>query len=977
MTQRVRKMAIVGIVAGALWVLIRIWLAVLPDVWWFRSVGSASGAEYVDVFTTILWTKVVVAVLIGLLIFAVGFVNVWLLHRLAPESMHPAAQNAMPWQASPAEMRQYLRRILYGATVAFAVALGYSAAAQWEVIQRWFNADGIQFTDAAGQPILDPIFQKNVAYYMLTLPFEQFLNGWLIAVSIPVTLVMAAAYYFYGALLDDQNRLNISKSVGIHLGTLAGVSFAALGWRHWLSRYELLYVDNPLFFGAGYVEHNARLPVLYILIAICALAAAAWFLSVSVNKIKWGVYMTGLYLLAFVLGGTVYPTLVNNFKVVPNKQELQRKYIRNNIVMTRHAFGLSGIKMQELQESSDGEPLRLSDVTRPSIEKNIRLWDPRPLKKVYIQKQELRPQYNFENVDIDRYEMGDIVRQVSISPREVDVNQLTSAGNNWINRTFNFTHGYGFVAGPVNETREGEPIYYVRDIPHQYDPEWKHRMAEAPGPRIYYGERTNHSVIVNPENKNPVEFDYPLQGDLFAAYTYTGRGGVPIDSVLRRATYAAAFGDYNYILNTDIKSGSRLMYRRNILERVIRIAPFLKYDKDPYLVVADGRLHWIIDAYMTASNYPYSQPLLDAYTGLVRDARGRSASMRVLPRGVPWGNYIRNSVKAVVDVYDGSVQFYRLDTEPTLNVDDPVLECYSRIFPNLFRPFSEMSDELKKHIRYPLTMFWLQARQLRAYHMTDPDTFFLQEDLWDLSEENYRDEKDTIPVEPYYVTMELPDGSDPEFLLIYPYTPRDKEVMSAWMAARCDYRSDPQGGPQYGQIYIYTFPKGQQMTGTEQWESHFSGHNDYSFWRKTQQANVLRGNLLLFPLSQGVLAIEPLYLEAANMPIPLLRKVLAGYVSYTEGTDQPRISMGDSLMDALSRLFGDQSRAVAAADGEESMQNVPLEEDAQALIQEALSALEAYEAGEAAQKQGNWGEFGVNYDRLGRILKRFEELRSK
>ena len=974
MTQRVRKMAIAGIVVGVLWVLIKIWLAVLPDVWWFRSIGSASGSEYVDVFTTILWTKVVVAVLIGLLILAVGFVNVWLLHRLAPENMHPTAQNAMPWQASPAEMRQYLRRILYGATVAVAVALGYSAAAQWEVILRWFNADSIQFLDSAGQPILDPIFQKNVAYYMLSLPFEQFLNGWVIAVSLPVTIVMAAAYFFYGALLDAENRVNISKGVGIHLGALAGISFAALGWRHWLSRYELLYVDNPTFFGAGYVEQHARLPVLNILIVICAIAAAAWFIGIVVNRLKPAVYITGGYLVVFILGGSVYPNLVNNFKVVPNEQVLQREYIRNNIVMTRHAFGLNDVKMQELQEQGSGETLQLSDVTQPSIEKNIRLWDPRPLKDVYIQKQELRPQYNFENVDIDRYEMGGIVRQVSISPREVDVTQLTRAANTWINRTFNLTHGYGFVAGPVNDTREGEPIYYVRDIPHQYDPDWTHRMAEAPGPRIYYGERTNHSVIVNPQNKEPVEFDYPEQGDQFAKYTYAGKGGVPIDSILRRATYAAAFGDYNYILNTDIKSGSRLMYRRNILERITRIAPFLKYDKDPYLVVADGRLHWIIDAYMTASNYPYSQPLQDAYTGQVRDARGRSASMRVLPRGVPWGNYIRNSVKAVVDVYDGSVHFYRLDTEPTLNVDDPVLECYSRIFPDLFRPFSEMSDELKKHIRYPMTMFWLQARQLRAYHMTDPDTFYVQEDLWDLSKETYREES-SILVEPYYVTMELPDGSDPEFLLIYPYTPRDKVVMSAWMAARCDYRADPQGGPQYGQMHIYSFPKGQQMPGTEQWESQFGVDEAYSFWQKTQQANVLRGNLLLFPLSQGVLAIEPLYLESTNTPIPLLRKVMAGYVSHKEGTDQLRTAMGDSLLDALSRLFGQQSAAALPDDGEAPP--LPSGDDADALIQEALNALEAYEAGEAAQKQGNWGEFGVNYDRLGRILKRFEELRSK
>ena len=970
MVHNVRRYVWVGAAAGALWMLSRLWLAVLPDVWWFRSVGAASGSEYVDVYATILWTKIIAAVVVAALIFGVGFLNVWLAHRLAPNRIHRAAQGAMPWGGDAGELRTFVRRVLYGAVAAFGLALGYSAAAQWEVIQRWMNASGIAFQTSAGGAAVDPFYGRNVAYYLLSLPFEQFLNGWVIAVIVPTTLAMTAVYFLYGGILDDQNRVNVSKGVGAHLGLLAGLSFAALGWRHWLSRFELLYADNARFFGPGYVEEYARLPVLWILIVLCAAGAAAWFLGILLGRLKPAAYVTGLYLAALVLGGSVYPGLVERFKVEPNRLVLQREYIRNNIEMTRQAFGLDRIEAQELQDGSEGESLQLSDVTRPSIEKNIRLWDPRPLKNVYIQKQELRPQYYFENVDIDRYEMGDIVRQVSISPREVDVAQLTYEANDWINRTFIFTHGYGFVAGPVNETREGEPIYYARDIPVQYDGAWTHRLDPEPGPRVYYGERTNHPVIVNLEDTEPVEFDFPLQGEGFAKYTYTGKGGVPIDSLLRRATYAAALGNYNYLLNSDIKSGSRLMYRRNVLERVTRIAPFLKFDKDPYLVAADGRLRWMVDAYMTASNYPYSQPLEDAYRSAVRESRGRGTAARTLPRGVPWGNYIRNSVKAVVDVYDGSVHFYRLDTEESLGVDDPLLECYSRMFPGLFRPFAEMSDELKKHIRYPLTMLWLQARQLRAYNMTDPDEFFSQENLWDLSEETYRDEG-SILVEPYYVTMGLPGETDPEFLLIYPFTPRDKVVMSAWMAARCDYRFGEGDGRQYGQIYIYRFPEGQQMPGTEQWESQFGVDPEYSSWRKIQQAEVLRGNLLLFPLSQGVLAIEPLYLESANTPIPLVRKVMAGYVSHKEGTDQMRTAMGDSLKDALSRLFGgaptsDAGDALASSDISSA--------EAGGLLEEALRALRQYEAGESALQDGDWGVFGERYEELGRILKRFEEL---
>jgi hypothetical protein len=610
-------------------------------------------------------------------------------------------------------------------------------------------------------------------------------------------------------------------------------------------------------------------------------------------------------------------------------------------------------------------------IMSPEMLNNVRLWDPRPLSEVYQQTQELRPQYDFEDVDIYSYPLDGLTRQVTVSARELDTRQLSQGAQTWVNRTFNFTHGYGLVIGPVNEVREGKPHYYVRDIPLNYSAPWTELVADDPGPRIYYGERTSNYVIVNPNSTSPVEFDYPIAGEQFQKYTYTGRGGVLIDSWLRRLVYAAKFTEYNLLLSDDIRDGSRVMYIRTVLDRVTKVAPFLKLDADPYLVVADGRMKWIVDAYMTTGRYPYSRPLEDVTRTFVRQEMGRRQANRVLPRGVPWGNYIRNSVKAVVDVYDGSVTLYRLDRDPALGMEDPLLECYGRIFPSIFRPFSEMPEMLRQHIRYPRTLFWLQANRLCAYHMTDPDTFYLDEDLWELTSEIY--EEELQPVEPYYVTMSLPgDEGRPEFLLIYPFAPRGKRVMSAWMAARCDYRPDG-SGPQYGQITIYRFPKGSQMFGPEQWESEFLANEEFSNWKKVQSADVRRGNLLLFPLRGGVLGVEPIYLRAQAAPIPMVRQVMAGFVAYSDGTGQIRSAMGATLDDALAKLFGE--RPARASVLSESYRIAPTTSpDGSPSIGRAHTLyLDAREA----LRNEDWEEYGRSLEELGMVLEALEQGRGQ
>ncbi|MDA1191292.1 MAG: UPF0182 family protein [Candidatus Poribacteria bacterium] len=966
MINRSRRLTIIGGVLFALWILSRVWTAYVPDVWWFQSLSGASGSNYTAVFTKIVWTKVALGVAMRLILLAMSVGNVWLVHRLAPRAVHRSVQGALPWDVPERDLRVYFQKILYGASVAFSIALGWASTAQWEVWQRWFNSTGISFKDADGSPILDPLFGKNVGYYILKLPFEQFLSGWFLAIVLPIALISTAVYFFYGGIYNDRNRLDISRPIGVHLGSLGALTFIALAWRHRLSMYELLFTSQNKFYGAGYVEVHARLPILWILLVLCIIAAVVFLVSVLRNRLAPAFYVTLLYFVVVIVGGGFYPGIVGQLKVKPNEQNLQREYIAHNIEMTRRAFGLDKIELKPYDAS--GDALALSMVQKPEIIENVRLWDPRPLMEVYQQSQELRPQYDFADVDIDRYNVGGIKRQVTIAARELETAQLTQGAQTWVNKTFNFTHGYGVVVGPVNAVQEGKPHYYLKDIPLATETGWTHPISETPGPRIYYGERTDNYVVVNPNNTEAVEFDYPIEGEQFAKYTYTGNGGVPMDSFLRRLTYALKFKEYNFLLSDQVKRGSRVMYDREVMTRVQRIAPFLKFDPDPYLVLSEGRLVWMVDAYMTTYRYPYSQPLEDSYRNFIIQTRGRQAATRVLPRGIPWGNYLRNSVKVTVDAYDGSVNLYRLDTDPTLGVDDPLLECYAEIFPTLFKPFSAMPETLKQHMRYPRTLFWLQATQLCSYHMTDPDTFYLDEDLWDLTYEIY--EEETQPVEPYYVTMSLPgETTAAEFMLIYPFAPHNKLVMSAWMAARCDYRTE--GGRQYGEISIYRFPKGSQMFGPEQWESEFLANEEFSNWKKVQSADVRRGNLLLFPFEQGMLAIEPIYLRSPAAPIPMLRQVMAGYVVQSPTGNQTRSVMGLNLTDALSKLLGGVASIPAVlTESSEPAPTAALPAETNELIGEAQSA---YDAAQSALRQGKWTEYGQNMEKLDRILKRLGE----
>jgi hypothetical protein len=478
--------------------------------------------------------------------------------------------------------------------------------------------------------------------------------------------------------------------------------------------------------GGGYAAIHARLPLLGVML-ISSIASSIVFLSsMFLRRVR---YALGVLVLFFtiVFVGQFYPRFVQKFRVEPNKQDLEAKYIKHNIEATLYAYGLTDKWVTE-EEYPLTDELSYEDVMSPEnaeVINSSRLWDWRPLRRTFRQLQELRSQYDFVDVDIDRYKMDGEVRQVMLSGRELNINDLPSARRDWYKKTYVYTHGYGAVMSPVSEIEDGKPKMYIRDIdPITYAPEWNLKFADNPGPRIYYGERTTHYIITHPsrksEGKELLEFDYPLSvGQDYKKYAYQGLGGIKLSSFWRRLVYMLKFNnEIKFVLPGEINQQSRVMYHRHIKERTQKIAPFLHYDKDPYLVLHEGRLIWVLDAYTTTNRYPYSSPMQDVLRSTIAERQGLRTARRIQGGERPWGNYIRNSVKVTIDAYDGTVNFYLKGVE-----DDSIVQCYKNIFPNLFKPFSDMPDNLKTHIRYPMTMFLIQAHMYQDYHMKDPITF--------------------------------------------------------------------------------------------------------------------------------------------------------------------------------------------------------------------------------------------------------------
>jgi hypothetical protein len=774
------------------------WQAVglVTDWFWFQEVG------YEQVFSVTLRSQIMVGLLFGVVFFIILYANLYVALRLTDNIPVVYPDGIIPFPTQNIKPRA-LRGIALSMALVFALFAGLQSAVQWDLFQRFFNATSFG--------INDPIFGRDIGFYVFKLPFLQQIHATLLTVLLLSALATGSIYVFRRAMFfvpPKTVRFMPGARKHLHIILIAVFLTAALGF--WIDQATLLNVKRGVVFGAGYTEATTQLWVLRLLIVLSGICALT--LVYSIFKPSWRIPVTVIlvFLAVLIIGRGFYPAFVQRFKVIPNEIVLEKPYLERNIAYTRMAYGLNNIEDRLFPAENN---LTLSDLKRNDLTiKNIRLWDHAPLLRTFAQIQEIRTYYKFIDVDNDRYTVNGEYRQVMLSPREISYAALPS--RTWVNEHLTYTHGYGVVMGPVNRiTPEGLPEFFIKDIPPVVSTDIK-----VTRPEIYYGEQSNDYVFV--KGKRP-EFDYPV-GEKNVYARYEGRGGVPL-TFLRKLLYAARFGAFTILLSDDITSETRVMYYRNIRERVARIAPFARLDPDPYLVVSpQGRLLWIVDGYTVTDRYPYAEPT---------------------PR---LGNYIRNSFKAVVDAYDGTVALYINDP------GDPILQTYAKIFPGAFKPLADMPEDLRRHLRYPSGLMSIQAHMYLAYHMQDPQVFYNKEDLWAIPGSTTQNSEQVM--DPYYTIMKLPGEAKEEFIMLLPFTPRNKDNMSAWMAVRCD-------APNYGKVIVYNFPKQKLIYGPRQIEARIDQDTEISkqlsLWNQSG-SQVIRGGLLAIPIEKSILYVEPL-----------------------------------------------------------------------------------------------------------------------
>ena len=727
-----------------------------------------------------------------------------------------------------------LKLLIVAAPLVLSVMTGLVMAQQWETVLKYLNASSFNQ--------LDPIFGKDVAFYIFTLPFWLLVKSLIWETLIVISLGVGLIYFFKRFVYVAPTGVVLLPEARRTLSGLAGCFFLLFASEFYIQRYELLTKGNELISGIGFSDDYGSIPILYALVFVSLVGAVFSFSGIvrpGMKKIL--VSVVALALVYFV--GNVYPKILQKFVVAPNELIKEAPYIERTIAGTLKAYGLSETEVHGLSgsESLTAESVRKNDAT---IE-NIRLWDQEPLLDTLGQIQEIRTYYQFQSVDNDRYHINGKYRQTLLSPRELLSSNLPN--RTWINEHLTFTHGYGVSLSPVNQvTPEGLPVLFIKDIPPQSNMDLKIKQ-----PEIYFGELANDHVFVNTGTK---EFDYP-EGEKNVYKNYAGKGGFPIGSFFKKLVLAARFKTLKILFSNDIENDSRVLMYRNITERVQKVAPFLRLDNDPYLVISEGRLIWLYDAYTVSNRYPYSQQI---------------------PR---FGNYVRNSVKVSIDAYDGSMNFYISDQS------DPIIKTYQNIFPDLFQDLSKMPEDLRNHIRYPSDLFAIQTFIYATYHMKRPQVFYNKEDQWEIPE------IDGSVMQPYYTIMKLPGEDREEYILMVPYTPQGKSNLSAWMVARSD-------GENYGKLDVYTFPKQKLVYGPSQIVARINQDAEISrqvsLWDQ-RGSSVIQGTLLVIPIEESLIYVRPLYLKADEGKIPELKRVIVGY--------EDNISMERTLDEALKKIF--------------------------------------------------------------------------
>jgi uncharacterized protein len=750
----------------------------------------------------------------------------------------------------------YPRQVLKSIAIVLTLAISLAVGQQWLRVLPYFHPTAFNLED--------PVFGQDIAAYIFNLPVSELLEFALMGICLYGFTAVALIYLLAGDSLSQGRFLGCSRSQQRHLYGLAGAVMLVVGLSYWLDCYELLYSTLGVSDGASYTDINVQLPAdrvlsgLSIAIAIYLFYRSIYFHRSASSKPIRAIFW--LYSIAIGIS-VILPVLIQVLVVQPNELARETPYLQRTIALTRQAFGLDKIDIKTFDPQATLTEADLQ--ANSSTIENIRLWDKQPLLDTNRQLQQIRLYYRFPDADIDRYPLTTAdptqQQQVLIAARELDYTAVPKQAQTWVNQHLIYTHGYGFTMSPVNRVAPGGlPEYLVKDIGMKASQAVPNNIPIGQ-PRIYYGENTNTYIMTNTQVK---ELDYP-SGNENVYNIYDGRGGISISSLWRKLLFATYLNDWRLVLTPEFLPETKLLFRRNIDRRIRSIAPFLRFDRDPYLVstsVGDtNSLYWIVDAYTTSDRYPYSD---------------------VGTEGI---NYIRNSVKVVVDAYHGSVKFYLSDP------DDPIVNTWAKVFPDLFQPLSAMPVNLRRHLRYPTDFFKLQSERLMTYHMSDPQVFYNREDQWQVPTEVYGDKPRLV--EPYYLITKLPTLPEEEFILFLPYTPQQRTNSIAWLAARSD-------GDNYGKLSLYTFPKQRLIYGPEQIEARINQDpvisQQISLWNR-QGSRVIQGNLLIVPIEQSLLYVEPIYLEATQNQLPTLVRVIVAY--------ENRIVMAQNLQQALTAIF--------------------------------------------------------------------------
>ncbi|MFL5639253.1 MAG: UPF0182 family protein, partial [Gemmatimonadaceae bacterium] len=778
----------------------------------------------------------------------------------------------------------------------------------------------------------DPIFNRDISFYLFRLPLISGVLGTLITLTLLSIVATAAMYWLRNDITLPPRRATAKPRAARHLGGLLAFLFVLLAIRTWIvGTSSLLFSGTGPLIGASYTDVHVALPGLYLCV-VTALFAAVWIVVGVVRDqlVRSAISATVVYLVVSVLARGLVPAAFQRLVVSPNELARETPYIRSHIDATRRAWGLDKVESRDL---SGEVQLTNADIkANAATVDNVRLWERDLLQQTFKQIQEIRTYYDFVSVDDDRYTIDGRYRQIHLAARELNSASLPT--RTFINERLTFTHGMGVTIAPVNQvTTEGLPVLFIKDLPPV-----SATSVKLTRPQIYYGELTDEYVFVGTGQQ---EFDYPA-GDANIYTHYQGRGGVPIGSFWRRLLYAFQFGSLKIVLSDDIKGNAKVLYRRNVMQRATTAMPFLDFDRDPYLVITDaGQLKWILDAYTTSDAYPYAQRAQDGTS------------------------YMRNSVKAVIDAYDGTVDAYVADP------NDPVVKTYAKIFAGIFKPITAMPADIRRHVRYPGDLFRIQTALHATFHMLQPEAFYHREDQWQIPGASAR----TTNESPYmrHIVMRLPGEKNPEFIFMTPFTPRGKDNLAAWMVARMD-------GENYGKLSVYSFPKQSLVYGPRQIENRINQDTDISrqltLWDQ-RGSHVIRGELLVIPIEESLIYVQPIYLRAEGGNIPELKRVVVAH--------ENRVVMGETLEEGLNALFGAGAAARTATSVQDSLQNLgaaqqPLPGNVgaapatgavpsapvSALLREAQTH---YDRAIAAQRAGNWAEYGREIEQLGAALR--------